>query len=402
MSDSDIDINRADKKRIRNEKNAQYPAGHGCSKEAFMMFVAGISFKTAPVALREQLAVTPSLLIETATRLKAQGGLSELALVSTCNRVELYGVADHAEGLAELLGSLARTPVDISPYVYLHTDEAAARHLFSVASGLESMVLGETEITGQIKTAYETARAAQLTGRVINGAFQRAFQVVKAIRTKTQIGRGATSVGSIAVQLAEKILGGDFHEKTVMIIGAGKMGEACVRHIAKKGTRAIIVANRSLEHARELAREFGGRAVNYMDDGLAAMCEADIVVSSTGCPETILDRDDVEAVMRQRPNRPLFLIDIAVPRDIAVEVEQLENVFLYNIDHLERLVRENVRLREQELAHCHEIIEEHTVALMAKLRGAPGKPELVRLPAPDQRQPQMDWGFPSALAGYAK
>ena len=187
-------------------------------------------------------------------------------------------------------------------------------------AGLDSMVLGETEITGQIKTAYEAARAANLTGRIINGAFQRAFQVVKAIRTKTQIGRGATSVGSVAVQLAEKILGGDFHDKTVMIIGAGKMGEACVRHIAKKGIGSIIVANRSLEHAQELAREFGGRAVNYMDEGLAAMCGADIVVSSTGCPETILDMEDVQVVMRQRPHRPLFLIDIAVPRDIAAEV----------------------------------------------------------------------------------
>ncbi len=364
--------------------------------EAGMMFVAGISFKTAPVALREQLAVTPSRLIETAARLKLEGGLSEIVLVSTCNRVELYGVAGSADGLDGLLAALARNEVDVAPYIYLHTEAAAARHLFSVASGLESMVLGETEITGQIKTAYEAARAANLTGRVLNGAFQRAFQVVKAVRTGTQIGRGATSVGSVAVQLAEKILGGDFHEKTVMIIGAGKMGEACVRHIAKKGIRSIIVANRSLEHAAELAREFGGRAVNYMDDGLAAMREADIVVSSTGCPETILDREDVEAVMRQRPNRPLFLIDIAVPRDIAVEVEQLENVFLYNIDHLEHLMRENVRVREQEVARCHEIIEQHTVALMAKLNGTPGRPESVR------PQPLMDWSFQSPIAGYAK
>lgn len=331
------------------------------------MFVAGISFKTAPVALREQLAVAPTRLIETATKLKIEGGLSELVLLSTCNRVELYGVAESIEGLPRLLASLARTNIDLSSYLYIHTGDAAARHLFSVASGLDSMVLGETEITGQIKNAYEAALAAKLTGRVLNAAFQRAFQVVKAIRTQTQIGRGATSVGSVAVQLAEKILGSDFEAKTVMIIGAGKMGEACVRHIAKKGLRSIIVANRTLESAQELAREFGGRAVNYMDEGLAAMCEADIVVSSTGCPETILDREDVETVMRQRPNRPLFLIDIAVPRDIATEVAELENVFLYNIDHLERLVLENVRLREQELTRCHEIISEHINALMTKL-----------------------------------
>jgi glutamyl-tRNA reductase len=381
---------------ISYDKNAKSQARRVGRKEAGMMFVAGISFKTAPVALREQLAVAPSRLLETAARLKLQGGLSEIVLICTCNRVELYGVAGSAEGLDGLLASLARSEVDVAPYIYLHTEAAAARHLFAVASGLESMVLGETEITGQIKTAYEAARAANLTGRVLNGAFQRAFQVVKAVRTGTQIGRGATSVGSVAVQLAEKILGGDFHEKTVMIIGAGKMGEACVRHIAKKGIRSIIVANRSLEHAAELAREFGGRAVNYMDDGLAAMREADIVVSSTGCPETILDREDAEAVMRQRPNRPLFLIDIAVPRDIAVEVEQLENVFLYNIDHLEHLMRENVRVREQEVSRCHEIIEEHTVALMAKLNGAPGRPESVR------PHPQMDWPFQSPVASYAK
>jgi glutamyl-tRNA reductase len=359
-----------------------------------MMFVAGISFKTAPVALREQLAVMPSRLIETATRLKEQGGLSELALLCTCNRVELYGVADQAGGLVELLASLARTKVDVAPYVYLHTGEAAARHLFSVASGLDSMVLGETEITGQIKTAYEAALAAHLTGRVINGAFQRAFQVAKAIRTKTQIGRGATSVGSVAVQLAERIFGGDFHDKTIMIIGAGKMGEACIRHLVKKGVRSIIVANRTLEHAEELAREVGGRAVNYMDDGLAAMVGADIVVSSTGCPETILDREDVEAVMRQRPNRPLFLIDIAVPRDIAPAAQRVENVFLYDIDDLEKLVAENVRLREQEMAPCRDIIEKHTVALMAKLNGPSRKPEAL--------QPPMSWAFPGQNHSYAQ
>ena len=360
------------------------------------LFVAGISFKTAPVGLREQLAVIPSRVIEAARRLKELGSLSEVTLVSTCNRVELYGVSPHAGGFADLLASLARSPIDVLPHVYVQTNEDAARHLFAVASGLDSMVLGETEITGQIKTAYEAARGANLTGRILNGVFQRAFQVVKAIRTQTQVGRGATSLGSVAVQLAEKILGEDFQSKTIMIIGAGKMGEACIRHLAKKGVRSIIVANRSLEHAAELAREVGGRAVNYMDDGLAAMQEADIVVSSTGCPETILDREDVEAVMRQRPNRPLFLIDIAVPRDIAAEVERLENVFLYNIDHLQQLMRENVRLREQELSRCRGIIEEHIAALMAKLNQAPRKPVVVELP------PRMDWAFSHSTGNYAK
>ena len=299
------------------------------------------------------------------------------------------------QDLAGLLGSLASTPVDVSSYAYIHTDEAAARHLFSVASGLDSMVLGETEITGQIKTAYEAARGANLTGRVLNCAFQRAFQVVKAIRTQTQIGRGATSVGSVAVQLAEKIFGGDFHGKTVMIIGAGKMGEACIRHIAKSGVSDIVVANRTLAHAEELAREFGGRAVNYMDDGLAEMVKADIVVSSTGCPATILDREDVEAVMRQRPNRPLFIIDIAVPRDIDQAVQTVENVFLYDMDDLEKLVAENVRLREQELQPCRQIIAKHTAELMAKVSAPARRPEAAA-------KAGMDWATPATTHSYAQ
>ncbi|MGA2555410.1 MAG: glutamyl-tRNA reductase [Verrucomicrobiota bacterium] len=360
-----------------------------------MMFVAGISFKTAPVALREQLAVTPSRVVETAARLKEEWGLSELVLLCTCNRVELYGVSEQAGGEAELLATLARGTVDVTPYIYVHTGEEAARHLFSVASGLDSMVLGETEITGQIKTAYETALGAKLTGRVLNCAFQRAFQVVKAIRTQTLIGRGATSVGSVAVELAEKIFGGDFKEKTVMIIGAGKMGEACIRHLAKNGIGSIIVANRTLAHAEELARVFGGRAVNYMDDGLAAMTGADIVVSSTGCPETILDREDVEAVMRQRPNRPLFLIDIAVPRDIAPEAQEVENVFLYDIDDLEKLVAENVKVREQEMGPCRSIIAKHTAELTAKLTGPARKPEAGAAARPTR------WELPGRIHDYA-
>jgi glutamyl-tRNA reductase len=335
-----------------------------------MMFVAGISFKTAPVALREQLAVTPSSLVETSARLKREGRLSELTLLSTCNRVELYGVADRTDGLADLIASLARSAADASPYIYVHTGEAAVRHLFAVASGLDSMVLGETEITGQIKTAYETALAAALTGRVLNCAFQRAFQVVKAIRTQTLIGRGPTSVGSVAVQLAERILGSDFNNKTAMIIGAGKMGESCVRHLAKKGVATVIVANRTLEHAQTLAREVGGRAVNFMDEGLIAMRESDIVISSTGCPKTILDREDIEGVMRHRPHRPMVLIDIAVPRDISPTVQHVGGVFLHNIDDLDAVVRANVKVREQELAGCHRIIEKQALELMGKLKAA--------------------------------
>ena len=192
------------------------------------------------------------------------------------------------------------------------------------------------------------------------------LQVAKEIRTHTGIGRGATSVGSVAVELAEKVFAGDLSDKTVMILGAGKMGEACVRHLAKSGARSVLVANRSLERAQTLAAEFGGRALSF-DERLQALTEADIVVSSTGSPTTVLHKDEIAGVLAARASRPLVLVDIAVPRDIAPDVEELENVYLYNIDHLEAIVRENSRMREQELSKCNEIITRHATALMSKL-----------------------------------
>jgi glutamyl-tRNA reductase len=341
------------------------------------------------------LAVPASRVSCAACELKIRGGLSEAVLVSTCNRVELYGATERGDRLEDLLNVLVTGEVDLQPHIYVHTGEEAARHLFSVAAGLDSMVLGETEITGQIKSAYEAAQAAGLTGRVTNCLFQKALQTAKAVRSKTQVGRGATSVGSVAVQLAERIFGASFQDKTVMIVGAGKMGEACVRHLAKRGIKSIIVANRSMENAVALAAEIGGRAVNYMDDGLSAMREADIVVSSTGCPVTVLDKEDVQAVMRCRPNRPLFLIDIAVPRDIAADAQEVENVFLYNIDHLEALVRENVRLRERELDHCRQIVREHAVELMAKLNRSLAGAVLAPV------APRPDYVLAPAVAVYA-
>jgi len=256
--------------------------------------------------------------------------------------------------------------VDVEPYLYVREGAEAVKHLLSVASGLDSMVIGETEITGQVKQAYQTAQEARLTGKVTNRLFQKALQTAKQIRTQTGIGRGATSVGSVAVELAEKIFGGGLTEQSVMIIGAGKMGEACLRHLAKKCARSVLVSNRSFDRAQALATEFGGRAIRF-DECLQAMAEADIVVSSTGCPHTILDRADLEEVMRTRRNRPLVLIDIAVPRDVEPDVQRVPNVYLYNIDDLEAIVRENVRLREQELAQCRAIIEQETTALMAKI-----------------------------------
>lgn len=335
------------------------------------LFVAGLSYKTAPVAVREKLAVQASRLRCHGCRLKLRGELSEVVLVSTCNRVEIYGVAPVVHGrVAGLFQELAGTDMDFTPYLYIKEGVAAIEHLFSVVSGLDSMVIGETEITGQVKQAYQAAQEARLTGRLTNRLFQTALQVAKEIRTETGIGRGSTSVGSVAVELAERIFDKDLSNKTVMIIGAGKMGEACVRHLAKKAAHAVLVTNRSYDRAVNLASEFGGQAVHF-DQLLSAMTQADIVVSSTGCPHTILHRDDLAGVMAARRNRPLFLVDIAVPRDIEAEVQELPNVYLYNVDHLEAIVRENVRSREQELAHCQRIISERANALLTRFAPAP-------------------------------
>jgi glutamyl-tRNA reductase len=295
--------------------------------------------------------------------------LDEVVLLSTCNRVEIYGTTPLMTGrIDSLFRLLTQSSHDFRPQVYVHENAEALRHLFRVTSGLDSMVLGETEITGQVKHAYETAHAARLTGRVLNRVFQKALQTAKEIRSRTSIGRGATSVGSVAVELAEKIFRDSLAAKTVIIIGAGQMGEACVRHLAKKGAKSILVSNRSFDRAQALAGEFGGRAVRF-DDCLVAMEEADIVVSSTGCPQTILHRADVERLMRARRNRPLFLIDIAVPRDIDPAVQELDNVYLYNIDDLEAIVRENVSHRARDLALCHEIVGKKVAALLPRLAG---------------------------------
>jgi glutamyl-tRNA reductase len=335
------------------------------------LFLAGLSYKTAPVEIREKLAVPAGRLRCCGCRLKLAGNLSELVLVSTCNRVELYGVAPQVTlGMVRrLFEELSGTETDFTPYLYVKEDREAIEHLFSVAGGLDSMVLGETEISGQIKQAYLAAQQARMTGKMTNRLFQSALQVAKEIRTQTAIGRGATSVGSVAVELAERIFDEDLSHKTVMIIGAGKMGEACMRHLAKRSPRTVLVANRSFERAANLATEFGGRAIRF-EQFLEAMAEADIVVSSTGCPHTILHRENVAALMPARRNRPLFLIDIAVPRDIDADVQQLDNVYLYNVDHLEALVRENVRQREEELVRCRAIIAERSAALVERWAAA--------------------------------
>jgi glutamyl-tRNA reductase len=328
------------------------------------IFAAGISHKTAPVKLREQLAVKQSELVDLAFVLKCFGHLDEIVLLSTCNRVEIYGTTRKATGhIKSLLQLLCAEPRDLDPHIYLYEDAAAVRHLLRVAAGLDSMALGETEIIGQIKNAYEIARNAGLTGGVLNRLFQRAFQATKEIRTRTGIGRGTVSIKSTAVELIGKT---DLSQQSIMVLGAGEMAECCLRLLVKKGARSILVANRSFDRAIDLAIQYGGQAV-CLGDCLFEMPDVDVVIAATSSAETLLYRDDIERLMEARRHRPLLLIDLAVPRNIEPTVGGLENVSLYNIDDLEAAAREAARNREGELAACHRIIDTHVAALIEKL-----------------------------------
>jgi glutamyl-tRNA reductase len=331
------------------------------------LFVAGLSYRTASVTVREQLAVALPQLAERARRLQVAAELDEIVLLSTCNRVEIYGVThDRARSSESLLAAVGWDRNDMGHHTYIKENAAAVRHLFRVASGLDSMILGETEISGQVKAAYETARSARLTGRILNQVFQKAIHTAKEVRNKTNIGRGATSVGSVLVQLAEAIFGHDLQQQQVMIIGAGQMGETCIRHLAKKGARSILVCNRYFDRAVVLAREFGGEAVRF-DNCVQTMAGVDIVVAAASCPTVLLPRADVESLMQTRKNRPLFLIDIAVPRNIDAAVHSLNGVYLYNIDDLRALADENVQSRQKDVARCEWIVDARASMLEAKL-----------------------------------
>ncbi len=326
-------------------------------------FAAGLSHKTAPIELREQLAPKHSELADRARILKSRGQLNEIVLLSTCNRVEIYGTTRGAESdIKSLFKLLCSKPGELDAYIYVHENVDAVRHLLRVTAGLDSMVLGETEITGQIKNAYEIARNAGLTGRVLNRLFQRAFQATKEIRTRTGIGRGTVSIKSTAVELIGRT---DLSQQSIMVLGAGAIAENCVRLLVKKGAKSIFISNRSFDRALDLATRCGGEAVCF-GYCLFEMRDVDVVIAATSSAETLLSCDDIENLMKARRNRPLLLIDLSVPRNIDPAVGGLENVALHNIDDLESLARDGVQARERELTACHQIIEAHIRTLIER------------------------------------
>ncbi len=325
----------------------------------------GISHKTAPVEVREKYSFGDGVQAEALERIRGLDGVEEAVLLSTCNRVEIYACAsgEPRHVLAEIrrLVETEKGEFADAGHYYEHADPQSVRHLFKVASGLDSMVLGETEILGQIKQAYKLALEGGFTGKVLNKAFQTAFNVAKKIRTETNIQRGSVSVASVAVELAQKIFESLEHQR-VMVIGAGDTSEKTARALQSRGARSIMVSNRSFDRAQELAQELAGRAIHF-DDWPAEFGNIDIVISSTAAPHYLISRAKLEPMLAQRGSRPLLLIDIAVPRDIEPEVNFLDDVYLYNVDDLQAIADEYLRMRRDELAQCDAIIDAKAAGL---------------------------------------
>jgi len=339
--------------------------------------VIGLSHHSAAVTVRERFAFVEARIPESLQQLRDSGLASEAVILSTCNRVELYVVtplepADAFRALREFLVKHHDYRDPLTDELYTLSEPLSLEHLFKVASGLDSMVLGETEILGQLKKAYEIALQNRHSGARLNKAFQKAFNVAKHIRTETNIQRGSVSVGSVAVELAEKIFT-TLKDHEVMVIGAGDTSEKTARALLSRGARSIIVSNRSHERAVELATTLGGRAVVF-EDWAREFTKVDIVISSTSAPHFILDRAKLEPLMKLRRNRPLLLIDIAVPRDIDPQVNFLDNVYLYNIDDLQAIADDYLRQRREEITRCEQIIRERAKALLgARPTGAMGQ-----------------------------
>ena len=330
------------------------------------LYVLGINHQTAPVSLRETVAFGPDTLRQALASLRAQAGVQEAVLLSTCNRTELYARSDNGpDALANWLAGQQRAGDDLHAYLYRHDEADAVRHLFRVATGLDSLVLGEPQILGQVKQAWNDARDAGSLGGPLDRAFQQAFATAKRARTETTIGRNPLSVASTAEPLPQESFA-RLDESDVLLIGAGETIELAARHLVAGKVRRLLIANRTLAHAQDLARRHGGFALplEELDRHLA---EADIVISATAARQPILQRAQVEQALRSRRHRPMLLLDLAVPRDIAEDVATLRDVFLYTVDDLERAIEDNRAARRNAAEQAEAIIEVHASRFISAL-----------------------------------
>ena len=345
------------------------------------LFLTGLNHRTAPVEVRERLAFDDSVLTEALCNLKKRPGMIEGMILSTCNRVEItvaaeeYADADAAQHFLADLRSVDRTWV--SPYLYRHDGPDAIRHLFRVASSLDSMIVGEPQILGQLKHAYAAAKECGAISGFLDLVLTRAFNVAKRVRSETDIGESAVSVSYAAIELAREIFG-SLDGKRVLVVGAGKMSESAARHLRRAGVSEILVTNRTRERAVAMAEEFQGRVIDY-DTFTQSMPDVDIVIASSAAPQYVITRDQMRAVLGKRKNRPMFLIDIAVPRNIDPAVNDLANVFLYDIDDLDRVVQTNIKGRVEVAVEAEDIIREEVERMVLRLKSREVTPTIVSL-----------------------
>ncbi|MEW7975956.1 MAG: glutamyl-tRNA reductase [Candidatus Sedimenticola endophacoides] len=329
----------------------------------------GLNHKTAPVDIRERITFGPDIIVGALRSLSERPEVSEGVILSTCNRTEIYcnmergGREELCAWISDFHGIETET---LAPYLYFHSGRESVRHLLRVASGLDSLVLGEPQILGQVKQAFQTACDASTTSKLLCKLFQHTFSVAKQVRTDTTIGHSPVSVAFAAVSLARQIFS-DLHQQTALLIGAGETIELAARHLHQHGISRIIVANRTLEKAHNLANQFDGYAI-ALTEIPTHLPEADIVISSTASPLPILGKGTVESALHKRRHQPMFMVDIAVPRDIESEVGKLNDVYLYTVDDLQEVIDENLRSRQEAAEQAKEIIDFHTEEFMGWLR----------------------------------
>ena len=345
------------------------------------LFVSGLSHRNAPVSVREQIAVEEDKLREILGDVQASGVAAEVVVLSTCNRVEVYGVAEvTGEARGAIFRHLCRqrgvNVAAVEPALYTHEDAEAIRHAFRVASSLDSMMIGEPQILGQVKDAFSLAQACETVGPTLHTLFTQAFAVAKKVRSETEIARHAVSVSFAAVELAKKIFAG-LSGRAVLLVGAGKMGELAAKHLVEQGAFPIYVTNRTWSRAQEIARALAGTAVPF-DELTSAIGAVDIAITSTGATVPLVTRALVQGLMQGR-RRPLFFIDIAVPRNVETSVNTLDNVYVYDIDDLKSVVDANLRERSREAHRAEGIVEREVAKFVARLRDVEVIPTIVSL-----------------------
>lgn len=341
--------------------------------------LTGVNHRTAPLDVRERFAIPEDRLPEALERLARLAGIEEALILSTCNRVEFLvrstnGSADLTPFLAEYFQQPAER---FQSYLYSYREREAVRHVFRVASSLDSMIVGEPQILGQVKEAYATARAVGTVNSQLDALLTRAFAVAKKVRNETAVGSSAVSVASVAVDLAKKIFG-SLKGRVVYLVGAGKMCELAARHLLAHGAASILVANRTFDRAARLAEKFNGRALPF-EKLYETADQADIIISSTGAPHTIFRREHAEQFLHRRRNRPMFFIDIAVPRDVDPAVNDLDGIFVYDIDDLQQVVSSNLGNRSDEAVRANALIDEEVERFAARLLTADVVPTIVSL-----------------------